>query len=71
MHGKLRIGQSGTAGDRESMENLGLVKVEQLATENPRKVRIGQSGIAGDRESMGKLGLVKVEQLATENAWKT
>ena len=34
IHGKLRIGQSGTAGDRESMENLGLVKVEQLATEN-------------------------------------
>ena len=41
------------------MGNLGLVKVEQLATENPWKVRIGQSGIAGDRESMGKLGLVK------------
>ena len=53
------------------MEHLGLVKVEQLGTENPWKVRIGQSGIAGDRESMGKLGLVKVEQLATENAWKT
>ena len=53
------------------MGNLGLVKVEQLATENPWKVRIGQSGIAGDRESMGNLGLVKVEQLETENPWET
>ena len=31
---------------------LGLVKVEQLETENTWKVRIGQSGTAGDREYM-------------------